>query len=424
MEMTVYPGLGETLYTETLPNGLRIMLLPKTGFNRFFACFSTDYGGADRRFKYGGEWIDTPAGVAHYLEHKMFDMEDGSALNAFSAAGASPNAWTSSAMTTYYFECTDRFEDNLRRLLTFVSTPYFTQESVDKERGIIEQEIRMTDDVPGYVVNFNLMKALYAENPARDQIAGSVESIAQIDPETLYACHRVFYNPSNMVLCAAGSFDPARVVELAREILPAEPGEVPERDYGPEDVQKVYEPVTERQMSVSAPQFLFGCRVTPAPKGEGRLRQAMLSSLASGCLTGRASPLFNELYNEGLVKNDFSSGLGYAGGSAVWMAGGESRDPRAVLERFLKELERLKTQPLDSELFDRVKKNLYGADVRVLDSFSSICTAMAEGCFAGYNVMDEFAAISSVTEQELREFILDTFQPDGFALSIVSPTEK
>lgn len=423
MEKIIYPKLGEALYVEKLPNGASVMVLPKAGYNKFFACYTTNYGGADRRFKYGGEWIDTPAGVAHFLEHKMFDTKDGNALNILSANGASPNAWTSSAMTTYYFECAEGFEENLKSLLSFVSVPYFTQESVDKEQGIIGQEIRMTDDEPDYVVYFNLLKALYAANPARDSVAGSVESIAEISADTLYACHKVFYNPSNMVLCVAGDVEPERVAEIAREVLPAEPGEVPERDYGPADTKKVYETETEVYMSVSAPQFLFGCRVEPAPDGEGRLRQSVLSGLAVEYLTGRASPFYTELYSEGLIKNGFSAGISHAGGSAAFIAGGESRDPRAVLERFRVALEKLR-EGVDEELFDKVKKAVYGDNVRALDSFYGICTAMAEAHFAGYNALDEFEIFKNVTAQDMRQFVLDTFDTGDFALSIVSPAEK
>ncbi len=424
MEMIVYPNLGETLYIEKLPNGASVIVLPKAGYNKFFASYSTNYGGADRRFRYGGEWIDTPAGVAHFLEHKMFDTEDGNALNILSANGASPNAWTSSAMTTYYFECAEGFEENLKSLLSFVSVPYFMQASVDKEQGIIGQEIRMTDDEPGYVVCFNLLKALYASNPARDSVAGSVESIAEISADTLYACHKVFYNPSNMVLCVAGDVSPERVIEIARSVLPGEPGEVPERDYGPADDKKVYEPVKEVQMSVSAPQFMFGCRVEPAPKGERRMRQKVLSELAVEYLTGEASAFYTGLYSEGLIKNDFGAGLAYAGGSAVLMAGGESRDPAAVLDRFKAELAGLRSGGVDPEQFDRAKKSVYGSNVRALDRFSVICTAMAESYFAGFNALDEFETLRSITGQELCGFILESFDPEGFALSVVSPAEK
>ncbi|NLH00497.1 MAG: insulinase family protein, partial [Clostridiales bacterium] len=197
MHKKYFDRIAETLISEILPNGLSVNIVAKPQFSKSFAMFATNYGGADRRFKLAGQWIDTPAGVAHYLEHKMFDMPYGNALNELSSRGASPNAFTSSAMTAYHFESTSEFEANLRTLLTFVSTPYFTEESVRKEQGIIGQEIRMVEDSPSYVIYNNLLRCLYSSNPVRDSVAGTVESIAEITHETLYHCHKVFYNPSN-----------------------------------------------------------------------------------------------------------------------------------------------------------------------------------------------------------------------------------
>ena len=188
MKIRNYPSVAETLYSEVLPNGLTIRVVPKPNFNRTFAVFATDYGGADRRFSLGGEWIDTPAGIAHYLEHKMFDTKDGNALNVLAANGASPNAFTGTDMTAYYFESTSRFEENLKMLLEFVSVPYFTEESVEKERGIIGQEIGMVEDSPDFQVYIRLMQALYRNSPVRCSVAGTVDSIAQITSQSLYDC--------------------------------------------------------------------------------------------------------------------------------------------------------------------------------------------------------------------------------------------
>ena len=184
MNKREFPGVGETLYSDVLPNGLRLFVVPKPGYAKSYAFFATNYGGADRRFQLAGEWIDTPAGVAHFLEHKMFDMPDGYALAVLSANGASPNAYTSTAMTAYHFESTEGFYENLDTLLGFVSTPYFTPESVQKEQGIIGQEIRMTEDNPEFVVYYELLKCLLEHNPVRDSVAGTVESIAEITDQT------------------------------------------------------------------------------------------------------------------------------------------------------------------------------------------------------------------------------------------------
>ena len=207
---TNYPRIGETVLRTTLPNGLTVAVVPKPLYRKRYAFFTTRYGGMDMRFRLDGVWHDTPAGIAHYLEHKMFDTEDGNALQELSQNGAEPNAFTSNATTAYYFDCTEHFEENLRILLSFVSVPYFTQESVDKERGIIEQEIRMYEDNADSACFENLFAAMYSRHPARIPICGSVESIAEITPETLYACHKAFYDPGNMMLCAIGDVDAER----------------------------------------------------------------------------------------------------------------------------------------------------------------------------------------------------------------------
>ena len=196
MQKHDYPNIGETLYSAELPNGLQLRVVPKKGFATFYAAFAANYGGADRRFELDGETIDTPPGVAHFLEHKMFDLPDGdSAMNLLSANGAEPNAFTSSDMTCYYFQCTKSFEENLRLLLHFVSTPYFTPETVQKEQGIIAQEILMGEDNPGMAIYYQLLCQLYARHPIRDRVAGTVESISGITDKTLYGCHRAFYAP-------------------------------------------------------------------------------------------------------------------------------------------------------------------------------------------------------------------------------------
>ena len=203
MDQIRYERVGETLHRCVLPNGLSIYVDKKPGFQKSYAFFATNYGGMDMRFKLDGVWHDTPAGVAHYLEHKTFDTEDGNALQDLAANGASPNAFTSTSITGYYFESTEKFEENLRILLSFVSVPYYTQESVDKEQGIIGQEIRMGDDEPETQVFYGMLEGLYAHNPIQVNIAGTVESISHITAETLNLCHRAFYEPANMVLCVA-----------------------------------------------------------------------------------------------------------------------------------------------------------------------------------------------------------------------------
>ena len=212
-EKTVYPRIGEEVIRTTLENGLPVFVVPKKDYRRKYAMFATRYGGMDMRFQLNGQWLDTPAGIAHYLEHKMFDTEAGNALQELAKNGAEPNAFTSNAITCYYFDSTEKFYENLEILLSFVSVPYFTEESVEKEQGIIAQEINMIEDNPEWQVYKRLMQALYHTSPARTSVAGSVESIRQITAQTLYDCHKAFYTPSNMCLVVVGDVDADKVLE-------------------------------------------------------------------------------------------------------------------------------------------------------------------------------------------------------------------
>ena len=291
MEKLEFPRVGEQMYHQVLDNGLHIFVVPKPGFQKSYAFFATNYGGMDMKFKLDGQDMDTPAGVAHYLEHKMFDTKEGNALQELAANGASPNAFTSNAITGYYFESTEKFEENLRILLSFVSIPYFTKESVDKEQGIIGQEIGMIEDDPDWVVFMDLMQALYEKHPVRVSVAGSAESISHITAETLYACHKAFYDPSNMVLCVAGDVDPEKICQAAREILPERPGApVARGDYGAQEPAEVCQPMIQREMEVSVPLFQLGFKGEAAPEGEGALRQQLLGELACEALLGQLRP--------------------------------------------------------------------------------------------------------------------------------------
>ena len=273
MEQVNFSRVGEKMYHQVLENGLNVFVFPKPEFQKGYAFFATNYGGMDMRFCLDGEWHQTPAGVAHYLEHKMFDTREGNALQELAANGASPNAFTSSAITGYYFESTEKFEENLRILLSFVSIPWFTQESVDKEQGIIGQEIRMVEDDPDNQVFFSLMECLYDHHPIQVSIAGTQESISHITADTLYACHKAFYCPGNMVLTAAGDVDPERICAIAREILPKDPGGSIRRDYGGEEPENAARPLKELRMEVSTPIFQLGFKADNVPDGPERLRQ-------------------------------------------------------------------------------------------------------------------------------------------------------
>jgi len=423
MEIREYPALGERVFCEKLPNGLSVFVVPKRGFNKRYAFFAADYGGADRRFKLSGDWIDTPAGIAHFLEHKMFDMEDGNALTKLSANGASPNAFTSTDITAYYFECVDKFSENLEILLNFVSTPYFTDESVEKEQGIIGQEIRMVEDDPDYAVYYGLMKSLFSHNPIRDSVAGTVESISEITAKTLYDCHRVFYNPSNMALCVAGDVDHAEIFDIARKILPETPGGVPQRDYGPAEDLRPVQKSFAADMEVSLPIFLAGCKANPPGAGRDNLRLELVSMLALEILAGHSSPLYLRLYGEGFVNSDFSASFESVAGAAYSMFGGECRDPRRVFGEVNSEIVKLSEYGPDKDLFRRVKKASQGRLIRSLNSFDAICNNYAGGHFRGYDAFEAPAILASLTEDDVTGFFRESLVPDNMAISIVKPKE-
>lgn len=424
MDEKNYSRIGECLYHEVLDNGLHIYVAPKSEFGKYFAFFATNYGGMDVRFRLNGQWHDTPEGVAHFLEHKMFDTEDGNALQDLAANGASPNAFTSNAITGYYFECTEKFDKNLKTLLSFVSIPWFTQESVDKEQGIIGQEIRMVEDDPNWRVYMNLTSSLYESHAIKISVIGTQESIAKITDQTLYACHKAFYDPSNMVLCVAGDVDAEQVVAAAREILPA--GDHPEfvRDHGGEEPAHAAVSEAEINMSVSSPLFLLGFKGdAPGENGEDKIRQALVGELACEVLMGESGELYGRLYDQGLINKSFSAEYQDFPGGAFICCGGESSDPRAVQQAVLEEAEKIGALGIDEHIFARLKKAAYGSRVRSLNSFENICIELAQAHFAGAEYFSFPEVYDMIGKEDVQDMIRRWFIPERAALSVVNPKE-
>ncbi len=413
-----YEGIGERVFETRLPNGLRIAVLPKKDFATSYAVFATNYGGAHRRFTLDGQALDTPAGIAHFLEHKMFDMPGGdNALSMLSANGADPNAFTSSAMTCYYFQCTHSFEENLRLLLRFVSTPYFTEDTVQKEQGIIAQEIRMGEDNPGMVLYYNLLGQLYAHHPMKDRVAGTVESIAKISAETLYHCHKMFYAPSNMCLCVEGDVDPETVARIAEEVLPAELAPIPAADFGPGETLLPVQSVRKEHMEVSAPQFLIGAKLPIDPVDP--LRQQIVAQLAMRLLTGASSPFYTRLYAEGTLNRDFDYEVDFSLGTGATIIGGESPDPDKVLAEFQAEVARVSREGFEENAFRRAKRASSGARLRALEDFESVCLSLVSGYFEGYDPFLAHELLHSIEKQECEAFVRECLQPERLALSVI-----
>ena len=417
-----FERLNASMEETTLENGLRICYFPKPGFSKTFALLATNFGSVDASFTLDGVRYDTPAGVAHFLEHKMFEDADGNALQKFSATGASPNAFTSHTMTAYHFSCTDRFEENLEILLKFVFTPYFTEANVEKEKGIIGQEIGMMADTPDWMAYVGVFEGLYHEHPVRVSISGSTESIAEITPETLSLCHRAFYSPANMVLVVCGSADFDTIVRMARELSPAEAARVAARHYGarrPEAAR--YEVV--RHMAVSRPNFLLGFKDDPLAAGESRLRRSLIGELAARILCGTTSPLYAKLYDARLVTRQFETSYTLLPEGAAALLGGASRDPHAARAMIEGELHRLVREGVDDALFERMKKACYGMNVRTLDRPDDLCVSQAVSVFGGEDFLSFAELFDTITCADVEAALARWARPEGSTQSIILPRE-
>ena len=423
MDKTFYPALGETVWHKKLSNGLHIYVDSKPEYGKQFAFFAANYGGMNLRFRTEeGHWKDTPAGVAHFLEHKMFDTEDGNALQIMAANGADNNAFTSPSITGYYFESVRGFEENLKTLLSFVSVPYFTEESVAKEQGIIAQEIRMGEDDPGTANYYLLLEAMYKTHPIRVKVIGSEQSIARITADTLYECHQTFYHPGNMVLCVAGSVDPERVAEIAAEVLPLSGRACVETDFGEKEPETVCAHRVERKMEVSAPQFQIGFKGEPAEEGKN-LYQQLLAGLVCDVLFSPSAPLYTRLYEEGLINNSFDSGYETVRGCAYLTVGGESRDPDLVLTRITEELDRVSREGIDPKLWERQKKAAYGSMVRRLNSLEDTCIELAMSHFDKEQYLCFPEVYQQIERVDGEELVRRWCTAERTAMAVIRPKE-
>ncbi len=424
MKKTYYPRLDETVCRKVLPNGLTVLVVPKPGFTRKIAYFVTDYGSVHTAFTLDGQRYSTPAGVAHYLEHKMFDMPGRDVTAEFAALGASPNAFTSYAMTAYYFSCTENFSSALRLLLEFVSTPYFTDESVEKERGIIAQEILMYADNADSVVMEEMNLGLYQNHPIRVPIAGTVESIQEITAQTLYDCHRAFYHPANMILCVVGDVDPEEVAAIAQEILPRERRSVAVPDFGEPEPQTAVTAVSRREMDVAMTTFQLAFKCPPPPVGRESARRELIAELAAEMLFGQSSQLYQWLYEDGLIDSSFGGGEEFTAGTAMLTCGGDSKDPEEVRNCILNEAKFLAENGLDQAAFERTKRSFLGIRFKDLTSFDATCYRLVAHHMEDHDYFDFPALFEEVTVEEVRQFIADNVRPEKCSLSIVDPRSK
>lgn len=411
---------GDCYYQYRHLSGLAIYLYPKERGSTTQAIFGARYGSMDNCFQRSDEAApqQVPEGIAHYLEHKLFESEDGDAFARFAAVGANANAYTGYDSTCYVFSCTDRLYESLEILLDFVQSPYFTPETVAKERGIIAQEIKMYDDLPSWRVFSNYLRAMYHQHPVREDAAGTVESIEKITPELLYRCYRTFYNLNNMVLVLAGNFDRDRVLEVCGRMLkPCPPVQV--RRIFPDEPETILRPLVEEKLSVSMPVFQFGYK----DKG-GALRserELAAVNVLLEVMASDASPLFRRLLDAGLVNDSSFSYQYFEGmGFATAMFGGESRDPAAAVEMIREEAARLLRQGIGQEEFQRAKRSLYGDCVASLNSPASIANWLTDSAFRGQNLFAYIDALADLRLEQAAEQCA-IFREDRSVLSLIKP---
>ena len=413
--------IGESYLKATLSSGLKIYILEKPQYNSSYAIFGTKYGSIDTVFSVNGEETAVPEGIAHFLEHKLFESEDGDAFSKYAKTGAYANAFTSFDRTCYLFSCSNKFYENLAILLSFVQSPYFTEATVNKEQGIIGQEIRMYDDSPAWRVMFNMLFAMYHNHPVRIDIAGTTDSIAKIDSDLLYKCYNTFYNPSNMFICIAGNVDTEKVLKQIKEgIKESEPVEIVRiNEDEPTEVVKNY---VEQKLAVAQPMFCFGFKETMS-KPERSIKQKVCTSLLLEILAGDASPLYKNLTNMGLINDDFGTeyftGYGY---SAVIFEG-ESSDPNAVAEEIKKEIARLKNEGIDKKLFSAVRAGMYGNAIRLFDSVEGIAMQMVDSAIGDCGLFDEIKYLKSVTSEDVYKRLLK-LEDEKSVLSVILPLEE
>ncbi|NLJ31801.1 MAG: insulinase family protein [Clostridiales bacterium] len=416
--------LGDRYYAIKHPSGLKIFIYPKKENSSTYAVFGTKYGSIDMCFRTSREkeTHTVPAGIAHYLEHKLFESEDGDAFSRYAKTGASANAYTSFDATCYLFSCTENVYESLEILLDFVQSPYFTEQTVKKEQGIIGQEIRMYDDDPQWRVLFNLLGNLYHRHPVKTDIAGTVESIAKITPELLYQCYQTFYNLNNMALSIAGNIDVDKVLALCDKMLkPAEPVRV-ERIFA-EEPEEIVKDRVEQKLSVSVPIFELGFK---EKAGENRVtvREAAETEILLHVIASDSSPLFRRLLDAGLVNEssfsyEYFEGPGYA--SVIFS--GESKDPDRVAAEIRAEIAKIRADGMDPAAFERSKKAVYGRAVSSFNSVDYLANTMIGNAFSNrelFQYLDEIAAAGPESVQRR----LDTqLLLERSSLSVVKPLD-
>jgi predicted Zn-dependent peptidase len=428
MKVIPYPHLNETIYHEKLDNGLEVYVLPKEGFQKTYATFSTKFGSVDNHFQVEGKpEVQVPDGIAHFLEHKMFEEPEGDVFANFASQGASANAFTSFDRTAYLFSATENIMANLETLINFVQNPYFTEENVQKEKGIIGQEINMYQDNPDWRSYFGLIETMYKKHPVHIDIAGTVESIAKITKDTLYDCYYTFYHPSNMSLFVVGGVDPQEVIDFVKANQASkafEPQGKIHRFFEAEPFE-VNELKRVTLLPVSLPKCLFGFKENaPGVDGKPLLHKELVTKLVLDILLSASSSLYETLYDENLISDNFGHEFNCSRDYAFSVIGGDTRDPQRLIDRIRQEIEKRKEIGLDAETFERSRKKKIGNFLRMMNSPESIANEFTKYRFHDIDLFDILPVYESLALDDVNARFREHFNWDQLAISIVQSSGK
>ncbi|TXC91891.1 insulinase family protein [Metabacillus litoralis] len=421
-----FDQLEETLYHEKMENGLEVYVLPKKGFNKTYATFTTKYGSIDNKFVPLNEEksISVPDGIAHFLEHKLFEKEDGDVFQQFSKQGASANAFTSFTRTAYLFSSTSNVDKNLETLIDFVQTPYFSEKTVEKEKGIIGQEINMYDDNPDWRLYFGLIQNLYQNHPVRIDIAGTEESIAKITKDSLYECYNTFYHPSNMLLFVVGAVEPEKILNQVRENQQKKDftnQEEIKREF-PIEEDEVYKSIEKLRMNVQSSKCLVGLKAkNPKRVGKELLKYELSMNIILDMLFSKSSNHYEELYGEGLIDDTFSYDYTEEKGFGFAMIGGDTNNPDLLAEKIKNILITAKKDGGDFSQFDATKKKKIGSFLRAVNSPEYIANQFTRYAFNDMNLFDVVPTLESLTKEDINQVLNEAVEEKLFSVCQVIP---
>ena len=419
---TIYNSkVKETLYVEKLKNGLTVMIIPKKGIQKKYIIWGTRYGSNDNKFIVPGtnETIEVPKGVAHFLEHKMFEQENGkNSLDVLTSIGVSANAYTTNDHTAYLYECTENFYEALDEFMDYVQHPYFTDQNVEKEKGIIGQEIKMYDDYPEWRVYLNALEAMYYKNPVKVDITGTVETISHIDKDILYKCYNTFYNPSNMCMVVSGDFDPESLIEEIKKRLldSSQNGEI--KRIFEEEPERIVKSKIEQEMNVSKPIFTIGIKCK-APLQNEKVRMNIAMEIILNTLVGESSNLYKEMYQAENVFSAPSISYEFGDNYAHILISENANDPELFYNRLREEIENFKKNGINIEDFERNKKMIYGEYVKEYNDITGIARMFVADFMKGINSFDYLEEIGVIDLNFVNQVLKENFNLEKMVLSVV-----